>query len=48
MENIRDPRQHVNEEPRDDFMDTAIGFAAMFGFMTVVFFAAVIIKALVS
>jgi hypothetical protein len=48
MENIRDPRQHVNEEPRDDFMDTAIGFAVMFGFMVVVFLGAVIIKAVIS
>ncbi|MDB4867740.1 MAG: YqzM family protein [Cohnella sp.] len=48
MENIRDPRQHINEEPRDDFMDTAMGFAAMFGFMFVVFAAAVIIKAIIS
>jgi hypothetical protein len=48
MENIRDPRHHINEEPRDDFMDTAMGFAGMFGFMFVVFAAAVIIKAIVS
>lgn len=48
MENIRDPRLHVNEEPRDDFMDTAMGFAVMFGFMVVVFAAAVIIKAVIS
>jgi hypothetical protein len=44
-ENIRDPRLHVNEEPRDDFQDVATGFAVMFAFMVVVFFAAVIIKA---
>ncbi|TJY39774.1 YqzM family protein [Cohnella pontilimi] len=48
MENIRDPRQHVNEEPRDDFADTAMGFAVMFGFMTVVFIAAVVLKAVIS
>lgn len=48
MENIQDPRLHLNEEPRDDFMDTAIGFAVMFGFMFVVFAAAVIIKAIIS
>ncbi|RKP56159.1 YqzM family protein [Cohnella endophytica] len=44
MENARDPRQHINEEPRDDFMDTAIGFGAMFGFMAVVFIIAVVVK----
>jgi hypothetical protein len=48
MENIRDPRQHTNEEPRDDFMDTAMGFAAMSGFMVVVFVVAVVIKAIIS
>ena len=48
MENVRDPRQHINEEPRDDFMDTAIGFGAMFGFMFVVFAAAVVIKFFIS
>lgn len=48
MENIQDPRLHVNEEPRDDFMDTAVGFAVMFGFMVVVFAAAVIVKAIIS
>jgi hypothetical protein len=44
MDNVQDPRQHVNEEPRNDFADTAAGFAAMFGFMFVVFVIAVLIK----
>lgn len=48
MENVRDPRQHINEEPRDDLMDTAIGFGVMFGFMAVVFIAAVVIKFVIS
>lgn len=48
MENVQDPRQHINEEPRNDFNDLAIGFTAMFVFMTVVFFGAVIIKFLLS
>jgi hypothetical protein len=48
MENIQDPRLHVNEEPRDDFIDTAVGFGVMFGFMVVVFVAAIIIKAVIS
>jgi hypothetical protein len=48
MDNIRDPRQHINEEPRDDFMDTAMGFAVMFGFMFVVFAVAVIIKFIIT
>ena len=36
MENINHPEQHVNEEPRNDFLDTAVGFAGMFTFMLVV------------
>lgn len=46
MENVRDPRQHINEEPRDDLKDVVVGFAVMLGFMTVVFAAAVIAKAM--
>lgn len=30
------PELHVNEEPRNDFVDVANGFAAMFGFVVVV------------
>lgn len=48
MENVRDPRQHFNEEPRDDLMDTALGFGVMFGFMFVVFTIAVVVKFLIS
>jgi hypothetical protein len=44
MENVRDPRQHLNEEPRDDLKDVIVGFGVMLGFMTVVFAAAVIVK----
>ncbi len=36
MERINHAEQHVNEEPRNDFMDTAIGFAGMFAFMLVI------------
>ncbi|GGF96939.1 YqzM family protein [Paenibacillus abyssi] len=49
MENaVNDPREHYNEEPRHDFSDVAMGFAGMFGFMFVVFAAAVVIKFLIS
>ena len=48
MENVQDPRQHVNEEPRNDFSDVANGFTWMFIFMVVVFFGAVVIKYLIS
>ena len=48
MENVRDPRQHINEEPRDDLKDVLVGFGGMLGFMVVVFAAAVIVKFLIS
>ena len=43
-----DPREHVNEEPRDDLGDLMVGFTAMFVFMTVVFFGMVIVKFIMS
>jgi len=36
MEKANHPELHINEEPRNDFMDTAVGFAGMFIFMLVV------------
>lgn len=48
MENVRDPRQHINEEPRDDLQDVLVGFGGMLGFMVVVFAAAVIVKYFIS
>jgi len=48
MENVRDPREHLNEEPRNDFFDVAIGFGGFFAFLFVVFAAAVIIKFAIS
>ncbi|WP_144027162.1 YqzM family protein [Paenibacillus sp. FSL R7-0273] len=40
----RDPREHVNEEPRNDLGDLLTGFIGMTGFMTLVFFGMVIVK----
>ncbi|WP_144023693.1 YqzM family protein [Paenibacillus sp. FSL H8-0548] len=48
MENVRDPREHYNEEPRHDLMDVVFGFGGMLGFMTVIFAAAVIVKFIIS
>ncbi|MDQ6419895.1 YqzM family protein [Paenibacillus sp. LHD-117] len=48
MENVRDPREHVNEEPRDDLMDVVFGFGGMLGFMTIAFAVAVIVKFIIS
>lgn len=36
MENRNHPELHINEEPRNDFLDTGIGFAGMFIFMLIV------------
>jgi len=43
-----DPREHVNEEIRNDFSDVLTGFNMMFGFMFLVFFGMVIIKFVMS
>jgi hypothetical protein len=45
---VRDPREHINEEPRNDLGDLMTGFFGMTGFMTVVFFGMVIIKFIMS
>ncbi|MCM3748178.1 YqzM family protein [Paenibacillus pasadenensis] len=42
--NVRDPREHVNEEPRDDLKDLMFGFGGMLGFMTVAYIIMVIVK----
>ncbi|CAH1201437.1 MULTISPECIES: YqzM family protein [Paenibacillus] len=41
---ISDPREHVNEEPRNDLFDLVAGVTGMFGLMTVIFFGMVIFK----
>lgn len=33
---MNDPREHTNEEPRNDFIDTGVGFAVMFGLCLVI------------
>lgn len=45
---VRDPREHVNEEPRNDLGDLLAGFFGMTGFMTVLFFGMVIVKFILS
>ncbi|WP_019908712.1 hypothetical protein [Paenibacillus sp. HW567] len=42
----RDPREPVNEEPRNDPGDVMTGFSGMTGVMTAVFFGMVNIKLL--
>lgn len=46
--NNYNPEQHINEEPRNDFLDVAVGFAGFFGVLTVIFIAAIVIKALMG
>ena len=41
---MNDPRQHINEEPRNDFLDVGVGFLGMFGFMLIAAVVATIIE----
>lgn len=45
---VRDPREHINEEPRNDLGDLLNGFFGMATFMTVIFFGMVILKFIFS
>jgi hypothetical protein len=40
----QNPELHINEEPRNDFLDTAVGFAVTFGFFTVVTIIATVLS----
>jgi len=44
MADTRNAELHVNEEPRNDFLDLMTGFGVFFGVLTVIFAAGVIIK----
>jgi hypothetical protein len=46
MNESNHPELHVNEEPSNDFMDTAIGFAGMFGFLFLMGIVATVITLL--
>jgi hypothetical protein len=46
MSDPNHPELHVNEEPRNDFMDTAIGFGAFFGFLLLMGIVATVITML--
>lgn len=41
---VIDPREHINEEPRNDLFDLLNGFFGMLTFMFVIFFGMVIVK----
>jgi hypothetical protein len=46
MSDPKHPELHVNEEPRNDFMDTGLAFGAFFGFMLLIAVVATVIKTL--
>ncbi|MFB9327382.1 YqzM family protein [Paenibacillus aurantiacus] len=48
MENVRDPREHYNEEPRNDLFDLMFGFGGFLGLLTLIFAVMVIIKFVIS
>lgn len=41
---MNDPRLHVNEEPRNDFLDVSLGFGITFGVFCLIAIAATVIK----
>jgi hypothetical protein len=43
---MNDPRLHVNEEPRNDFVDVAVGMAVTFGFFFLIALVATVIQLL--
>ncbi len=46
MSDPNHPELHVNEEPRNDFMDTAVGFGAFFGVLLLMGVVATVIQLL--
>ncbi|GAA0397867.1 YqzM family protein [Paenibacillus motobuensis] len=45
---VNDPRQHINEEPRNDLFDLMNGFFGMLTLMAIIFFGMVILKFIAS
>jgi hypothetical protein len=46
MSDLNHPEEHVMEEPSNDFLDTAFGFAGMFGFLFLIAIIATVITLL--
>jgi hypothetical protein len=46
MSESNHPEEHLMEEPSNDFMDTALGFAGMFGFLFLMGIVATVITLL--
>jgi len=43
---LNHPEEHLMEEPSNDFLDTALGFAGMFGFLFLMGIVATVITLL--
>ncbi|MDQ1912130.1 YqzM family protein [Paenibacillus sp. GD4] len=41
---MNDPRQHIIEEPSNDFIDTALGFGVFFGVLLLIAVAATVVQ----
>jgi len=48
MSKYNHPEQHINEEPRHDFVDLMVGFGVFSGVLTVIFVGAVVVKLLMG
>lgn len=48
MAELKDPREHVNEEPRNDLFDLGFGFGSFFAVLTIIFVGMIVAKALLS
>ncbi|MEI7026671.1 YqzM family protein [Paenibacillus sp. y28] len=48
MNNANHPELHVNEEPRNDLMDTGIGFGVTFGIFLVIAVVFTVVAALIG
>ncbi len=48
MQDTRHPEQHVNEEPRNDFSDTLLGFSVSFGVFFLIALFATILKLVIG
>ncbi|GKS14558.1 YqzM family protein [Paenibacillus chitinolyticus] len=48
MSDPKHPELHLNEEPRNDFMDVALGFGGFFAVLMIIFIIGVIIKLVIG
>ena len=46
MSELNHPEEHLMEEPSNDFLDTILGFAGMFGFLFLMSIVATVITLL--